>query len=87
MRITGSNGCNLPRHVSQAYGMKPAARPEAAAQRLVAGTVTQPPAFDGPAIANRINLMNGALQLYTRAADKIEAAVAVQLGRAIDLRG
>lgn len=30
---------------------------------------------------------NGTFQLYTRAADKIEAAVAVQIGRSIDIKG
>ena len=33
------------------------------------------------------NAVPGVLQMYTRAADKIEAAVAVQLGRTVDVQG
>jgi hypothetical protein len=53
--------------------------------QLLAGKVSQAVDFDtstlprpGPAEP---------FQLYTRAADKIEAAVAVQVGRALDVRG
>jgi hypothetical protein len=56
-------------------------------QKLVAGTVTQPvdfvphvPAAPSPASAPAV------LQMYTRAADKVEVAVAVALGRTIDLK-
>lgn len=49
--------------------------------KLVAGTVHQPISFDGAATISP----NQTLQLYTRAADKIEAAVAVNVGRSLDV--
>ena len=59
-----------------------------AVQRLVAGKVSQPVSFDPPGSPMpRPAQANGNFQLYTRAADKIEAAGAVQIGRAIDLTG
>lgn len=59
------------------------------AQRLVAAKVAQPVSFDSPAspIAPAAPGPAAVYQMYTRAADKIEAAVAVHIGRAIDLRG
>jgi len=51
-------------------------------EKLVAGKV--PGAVDF-ASASTPTSPAGAYQLYTRAADKIEAAVAVQLGRNIDV--
>lgn len=53
--------------------------------RLVGGTVDAPIRFDGAATA--VPEAGGALPLYTRAADKIEATVAVNVGRAIDITG
>ena len=63
--------------------------PASSAQRLVAGKVAQPVNFDPAAsVANNGSASVAPVyQMYTRAADKIEAAVAVQIGRAIDLRG
>ncbi len=49
--------------------------------RIVAATVHRPIEFDGAATVSP----SASLQLYTRAADKVEAAVAVNVGRAIDL--
>ena len=56
----------------------------AAAQSLVAGRVPGAIEFDGVSVP-RMN--PGAFSLYTRAADKIEAATAVQIGRSIDVKG
>jgi len=63
-------------------------RPAGSAERLVAATVKQPvefaettQAYSNAAGAGR------ALQLYTRAADRVEAAVRIELGRSIDVRG
>jgi hypothetical protein len=62
-----------------------AAAPRSAkVDRLVGGTVNTPLSFDGAATRTP---GTGSLQLYTRAADKIEAAVAVNVGRAIDVTG
>ncbi|MHC5114155.1 MAG: hypothetical protein ACYTGP_06980 [Planctomycetota bacterium] len=54
--------------------------------QLVAGTVNvnaSPPTT--PTVA--AGAADGPYQLYTRAADRIEAATAVQIGRSIDVRG
>lgn len=61
-----------------------AIQPGCAAQSLVAGRAPGPITFDGVSIP-RTN--PGVLHLYTRAADKIEAATAVQIGRTLDIRG
>lgn len=54
------------------------------AQALVAGRVSGPVQFDGVSVPTS---NPAALNLYTRAADKIEAATAVQIGRTIDIKG
>ena len=100
MRITGAIPINIARAygVAPAKRAAPAnpvaqVRPEpkvdarepsANVQQLVAARVDQPVDFAPvrpPASAS------GAYQLYNRVADKIEAAVAVQIGRAIDVKG
>ena len=70
----------------------PVARAERAAahetsenvRQLVSGKVSGPVDF---ASASTPTSPAGPYQLYTRAADKIEAAVAVRIGRAIDVKG
>jgi hypothetical protein len=52
------------------------------ANKLVAGSVAQPVNFDVARTASAHGF-----QMYTRAADRIEAAVRIELGRAIDLKG
>lgn len=85
---------SIPMHVARAYGVKPTApmAPPTAApapttgsvSALVGGRVSRPIDFNAePAAAPPSH----AFQMYTRAADKIEAAVAVQLGRSIDVTG
>lgn len=49
--------------------------------RIVGAIVHRPMEFDGAATVSP----SASLQLYTRAADKVEAAVAVNVGRAIDI--
>ena len=51
-------------------------------QSLIAGQVQRPIDFM-PNVAPQ----SESLQLYTRAADRIEAATAVQIGRSLDVRG
>jgi len=53
-------------------------------RQLLAGNVSGPVDF---ASASTPTSPAGPYQLYTRAADKIEAAVAVRIGRAIDVKG
>ncbi|MCP3903292.1 MAG: hypothetical protein GY715_06615 [Planctomycetes bacterium] len=89
-------------HIARAYGVTPTARPQAPAapaepsapgapskiDRLVAGTVNvsaSPPPSVPDVVGGAAG--QGPFQLYTRAADRIEAAVAVQIGRSIDVRG
>ena len=55
------------------------------ARRLIGGYV--PGSADPGAAATPTAPGGEVFQLYTRAADKIEAAVAVQLGRSIDVTG
>ena len=55
------------------------------AHRLVAGKVDRPLEFDGANVAPVRSA--DVLPLYTRAADKIEAAVGVHLGRSLDVNG
>jgi hypothetical protein len=98
MRITGS-GNLIPPHVARAYGVpnaKPFALPAATApaspaapatspaQSLVAGQVRGPIEFDGTSVPRPAA---GVFHMYTRAADKIEAATAIQIGRTLDIKG
>jgi hypothetical protein len=53
-------------------------------RQLIAGRVRGPVDF---ASASTPTSPAGAYQLYTRAADKIEAAIAVRTGQAIDVKG
>lgn len=59
------------------------------ARSLVAATVSKPVDFDGVPAPRRAATAapTNVLQLYTRAADRVEAAVAIQLGRSIDVQG
>jgi hypothetical protein len=53
-------------------------------QALVAGQVPGPITFDGVSVPRS---GAGGFHMYTRAADKIEAAIAVQVGRTLDIKG
>ena len=62
----------------------------AAIQQLVAGNVNKPVSFDAHSTVPSPQAATAAtpsFQLYTRAADKMEAAVGVQLGRTLDVKG
>ncbi len=59
-------------------------RPSENVQRLIAGQAPGPVDF---ASASTPTSHAGAYQLYNRAADRIEAATGVNLGRSIDLKG
>ena len=91
---------SLPFHISRAYGVIKSAPPRSAMQpvavaaaqhartaikQLVAGAVQRPPEFSGSFASNPAAAQT--LQLYTRAADKVEAATAVQIGRMFDRSG
>lgn len=89
-----------PLQVAKAYGLnpprpaelklaQPAGSTAAPFEKLVGGTVQGPVNFDSPQAitAARAAHETTVLPMYTRAADRVEAAVAVQLGRTIDLKG
>lgn len=81
-RAQPSSGSSLVGQQLTLASLPTAARPRSLSD-LVAATVNQPMTFDGAATPTT----DGTLQLYTRAADKIEAAIAVNVGRAIDVTG
>src|SRR5690606_29760601 len=61
-------------------------RPRETVQQLIAGKVSQPVDFNAAPPARPAAAQAQVFQLYTRAADRIEAAVAVQLGRTLDVK-
>ncbi|MHC4991653.1 MAG: hypothetical protein ACYTGC_11805 [Planctomycetota bacterium] len=75
----------LPFHIARAYGVSQpvAASPATPPAKLVAASVREPAALPAQDLART----EGVLPMYTRAADLVEAAVAVQLGRSVDLTG
>lgn len=62
------------------------AQPSANVNQLIAATVSQPIDFNNTATPGIVPV-NEALPLYTRAADRIEAATGVQVGRQLDVTG
>ena len=89
MHITSSP---IPIHVARAYGLE-------AAQRAATANATRP-SDPGSIVAGRVPgtvdfspetapsaQSSGAYRLYNRAADSIEVAVAVQVGRTLDVTG
>ena len=60
-------------------------KPSENVQQLIAGKVVQPVDFDSASTPARPS--GPVLQLYNRAADTIEAATGVHLGRSLDLKG
>jgi hypothetical protein len=92
-------GCSvLPFNIASAYGLKKPAAASGAANPagaqiasparndLVAGRVRGGVDFETRSSANA-SVPPQVLSIYRRAADKVEAAVAVEVGRIIDLRG
>jgi len=62
-----------------------ATKPSEGLNRLIGGAVARSVDFDSASSAQ--NLGGPVLQLYTRAADRIEAATGVHLGRNLDISG
>ena len=99
MRIDGVSNFISPitPHIARAYGLSQArpampveGGPAAAASklpdnahRLVAGRVSGPVEFDGVSVPRS---HPAALSLYSRAADRVEAATAIHIGRTIDIK-
>jgi hypothetical protein len=85
-----STAAAAPQPVERAAPTEPLARIERTAvpgkvNQLIAGAVPGAVTFDGS--FTPIPGEAPTLKLYTRAADTIEAATGIQLGRAIDLKG
>jgi hypothetical protein len=58
------------------------------AEKLIAGRVPGGVEFNTPRTAGPTSLVPATvLPLYTRAADRVEAAIGVHVGRTIDVRG
>lgn len=76
----------FPKPVDATQSLAPpgAMQSSARVQQLVAAKVSQPVTFDSPSVTPLNH--SPVLQMYTRAADKIEAAVGVQLGRTLDVQ-
>lgn len=78
-------------HIARAYGTPPPIRVTAMpvkappASGLVAARVPGGVAFNSQPAP--VATSGGALSLYTRAADRVEAAVGVELGRTLDVHG
>lgn len=64
----------------------PGAQPSANISTLIAAKVSQPIDFNNTATPGIVPV-NEALPLYTRAADRIEAATGVKLGHELDVTG
>lgn len=78
----------LPMHIARAYSLKPAAapvvKPQVPTMQLVAGRVDKPVDFiASPPTRGATD----AFQLYNRAADRVEAAVGIQVGKQLDVKG
>jgi len=73
----------LPSRLDQASN--DSTQPVRLIDKLIAGQVNQ--SVDFAIASTPANPAGNALQLYTRAADKIEAATGVLLGRSLDIRG
>jgi hypothetical protein len=97
MQIPPTN-FQLPMHIAQAYGVRSVSAVAAtraidkqtagSAGQLVAGNVSKPVNFDASPIQRSVAAGQAPVfQMYTRAADRIEAATAIQIGRAIDVIG
>jgi hypothetical protein len=86
----------LPMQAARAYGVTPQRpvasprdvfQPSSQLQNLVAGKVSQAVSFEPTAHPNQRLGPAAVLNLYARSADRIEAAVGVELGRNLDVRG
>jgi hypothetical protein len=85
-------------HIAQAYGVRGVSAVSArqaidkqiphTARQLVAGNVSKPVSFDAAPMQRSVAVDQAPVfQMYTRSADRIEAATAIHIGRAIDVTG
>lgn len=84
-RASQAYGLRLTHQTSTAKPASPALPTTRAPDQLIAASVKQPVSFEAHTPVR--STPNSALQLYTRAADKLEVAMAIQVGRTIDRTG
>lgn len=84
-RASQAYGLRLTHRTRPAQSASPASPTTRASDHLIAASVNRPVSFEAHTPAG--STPKAALQLYTRAADKLEAAIAIQVGRRIDLTG
>ncbi len=84
-RASRAYGLRLTHRTPTAKSASPASPAARAPDQLIAASVNRPVSFEAHTPAS--SRPEAALQLYTRAADKFEAAIAIQVGRSIDLTG
>lgn len=95
MQVGGSG--SLPINIARAYGLgstckstpaQPPAevKPVASVNQLIAGRTNQPLEFDAAAAVQPAK-RGDSLQLYTSAAARIEAAVGIEVGKTLDVKG
>lgn len=83
MNIDLTNSLSLHASLRPATARPPVAlRPPAATGTPVAARVQAAPEFDSFSVPTR----PGQYSMYTRAADRVEAAIQSQLGRSVDIR-
>ncbi|MCI0676576.1 MAG: hypothetical protein L0Y42_12480 [Phycisphaerales bacterium] len=87
MEIAGC-GNHLAIQLAHAYSIRPPV--SAVAGSIVAATVRQPVSFEAvrgfDVRVQESSAAAGVFQLYTRAADRVEAAVSLAIGRNLDVR-
>ncbi len=84
-RASQAYGLRLTHRTPTAKSASPALPTTRAPDQLIAASVNRPVSFEAHTPAS--STPKATLQLYTRAADKLEAATAVQVGRSVDLTG
>ena len=84
-RASQAYGLPLTHRAPSAKSASSASSTTRAPDQLIAASVNRAVSFEAHTPAS--STPKAALQLYTRAADKLEAAIAIQVGRGIDLTG
>ncbi|MCH7848711.1 MAG: hypothetical protein IIB53_10155 [Planctomycetes bacterium] len=84
-RASQAYGLRLTHRTPTAQSVSPPSPTTRAPDQLIAASVNRPVSFEAHTPAR--STPKAALQLYTRAADKLEAAIGVQVGRSLDRTG
>ncbi len=84
-RASQAYGLRLTHRTPTAKSASPASTTTRAPDQLIAASVNRRVSFEAHTPAS--STPKTAMQLYTRAADRLEAAIGIQVGRGIDLTG